>query len=578
MPGFFSLEAAKVAMGVVAAVSECVAASSQAYQAIHPSASVRLLSSQPDTIWGKFDHLLYLPLLDLTRPRDLYYYQGQGWQSLYGFTYKYLPLEQFLGQLTRLEVGHPLARRLADCYTQAWYAQEETLFVFADWHVKPHWTKEVAHCGPVTMWGRVMPGTKQLLVNGPQGHGLIGWNYPIDSHFSRVLVDMEAELATIVQRPIAYTIVDSEGSGLPLAHRYAQAQRDYLSVLPRHPLRPLTDFKVQEPWQPVKDDPAHEVVKARWADGPKAETEPRHLILMRPVGQTDPTRIYTGCLPAEVPITHLPPLFRQRWFQQEWRIRELVKGANLNVNYGYTYEQVPHRTRQRAWQEVQEQVEATQTKLAQHRQALTHLRAQLCQLRQTYLQQHTELVTHLQTHHQLLLQRQHLGLPTTRCRQGLARREQHLHQLTTRYQKRRATCLNRLRDHRQQARHLQTKLTQQQATRDAIDTATLCRERLLEKDQIMLNLQLLLLNLHDWAKSHYFAPQWQHLQLATATRLIYQKPGRVRWYPDRIEVELVAYRYADQQRAMAATCDRFNAANLRWRDGRLLRITVASQP
>jgi hypothetical protein len=138
--------------------------------------------------------------------------------------------------------------------------------------------------------------------------------------------------------------------------------------------------------------------------------------------------------------------------------------------------------------------------------------------------------------------------------------------------------LNRLGQHRQQCRQLQTKLVQQQATRDAIDTDTLCRERLLEKDQIMLNLQLLLINLHDWARTHYFAPQWQKLQLDTATRLIYQKSGRVRWYQDHIEVELEPYRYSDQQRAMEATCDRFNAANLRWRDGRLLRIHVASGP
>jgi hypothetical protein len=55
---------------------------------------------------------------------------------------------------------------------------------------------------------------------------------------------------------------------------------------------------------------------------------------------------------------------------------------------------------------------------------------------------------------------------------------------------------------------------------------------------------------------------------------IYRKPGRVTWYQDRIEVVLDPYAYRDQQRVMEATCQRFNAANLRWRDGRLLRITM----
>jgi hypothetical protein len=565
-------------MGVVEAVTERVERARQAYQEVNQGASLRLLTSLRETIWSKFDHLLYLALLKLERPRDLYYYQGQGLQSLYGFTYKYLPLEQFLGQLTRLELGQPLANTLARCYAQAWYEANETLFIFADWHVKPHWTKSLAHSGSVTMWGRVMPGTKQLVVTGPGGRLLIGWNAAIDCHFSGVLVEMEAELATIVERPIAYTIVDSEGSGLALAERYAEADRAYLSVLPRNPGHHLTEFNLHGPWQSVVDDPAHEVVEASWVDEDKAGQEVRRLILMRPVASTHPTRIYAGRIPTTIAVAHIPPLFRQRWSHQEWRFREMVKGANLNVNYGYSYDQVPHRTRQRQWDKAQEKVEVTQGQLAQRAEALLNLRPQLVHLRHSYAQKRVELEQALKLCQQTLVQRQQAGQATGRCQQGLARRQRQRQELTTRYQKRRRSLLTRLRQQRQQQRHLQTQLAEREACREAIDTDTLCRERHLEKDQIMLNLQLLLTNLHDWAAEHYFAPEWQKLELETATRLIYQKPGRVRWEADQIGVELEPYRYPDQQRAMAATCDRFNAANLRWRDGRLLRIYVARAP
>jgi hypothetical protein len=565
-------------MGVVEAVTESMGTTRQAYQAIRQGVSMRLLSSLRETIWSKFDHLLYLPLLKLERPRDLYYYQGQGLKSLYGFTYKYLPLEQFLGQLTRLKWGQPLANALARCYTQAWYEKLETLFIFADWHVKPHWTKFFAHSGSVTMWGRVMPGTKQLVVTGPQGRLLIGWNRAIDSHFSGVLVDMEAELATIVERPIAYTIVDSEGSGLALAERYAEAERYYLSVLPRNPSHHLTEFNLQGQWQVVVDDPDHEVVEATWLDEAKAAREVRRLILLRPVGSTHPTRVYAGRIPTTIAVAQIPPLFRQRWYHQEWRFREMVKGANLNANYGYSYDQVPHRTRQRQWEKAQEKVEVTQDKLAQGVEALTNLRPQLVQLRQRYGQKRTELDQELQRYQQTLTQRRQAGQATLRCRQQITRRQRQLQALTARYQKRRRTLLTRLRQQRQQQGQLQAQLAQREAERDAIDTDTLCRERHLEKDQIMLNLQLLLTNLHDWAAEHYFAPEWQMLEVETATRLIYQKSGRVRWEADQIVVELEAYRYPDQQRAMETTCDRFNAANLRWRDGRLLRIYVARGP
>ena len=76
-----------------------------------------MIHSEPETIWHKLDHLLYLPLLSLCRPRDLYYYQGQGLKVLHGFTYKYLTLEHFLGELTQLQVGYPLADALAYRYS-----------------------------------------------------------------------------------------------------------------------------------------------------------------------------------------------------------------------------------------------------------------------------------------------------------------------------------------------------------------------------------------------------------------------------------------------------------------------------
>jgi hypothetical protein len=91
----------------------------------------------------------------------------------------------------------------------------------------------------------------------------------------------------------------------------------------------------------------------------------------------------------------------------------------------------------------------------------------------------------------------------------------------------------------------------------------------------MLDLQVILGNLHDWVSQHYLAPLWKNLSLEKATKMIYRKSGRVTWHLDRIEVLLDAYDYRDQQQAMEVTCRRFNEANLRWRDGRPLRIHVA---
>ncbi len=562
-------------MGLVAVIEDTVLAARDAYLADHPTACLHHLSDNVAALWPKLDHLLYLPLLGLQRPRDLYYYQGQGLEALYGFTYKYLTLEHFLGQLTRMQVGAALAEALATTYAQAWYPGDDPLTLFADWHVKPHWTKEYSHAGHVAMWGRVMPGTKQLILSGPQGRLLGGWDYPVDMHMTHLLVDLEAGLEHTLERPIVCTIVDSEGGGLPLGERYAQAKRYYISVLPQEHAHCLQEFVLEGCWEPVKEDPDHQAALAHWADPRQAVADPRQFVLMRPLGRREPSRIYTGRFAADWHAGEIPWWHRRRWANNELRIRDLIQGANLNTNYGYTYREVPHRTRQREWEAAQERTAVTERQLSDHAAAVRNLRRRLADLQDTYAVQHRALKRQLVQQRLELQRRQRLGQATIRAQQRVACLRRKLTALCQRFQRQQRRLMELLHRHRTQVRHLRQRLAQRIAVREAIDTDTLCRERDLEKDQIMLDWQILLTNLHDWATQHYFAPEWRTLSLKKATQMIYRKAGRVTWYDDRIEVVLEAYRHQDQQRAMEATCARFNAANLRWRDGRLLRISVA---
>ena len=564
-----------MALGVAEAIEQSVLGTRQAYLANHSGQRLHHLSADLAALWPKLDHLLYQPILGLERPRCFYYYQGDGLEGLYGFTYKYLTLEHFLGQLSQVQVGGPLAEALAAVYTQAWYPGDEALTIFVDWHTKPHWTKFYSHSGHLAMWGRTMPGTKQLILNGQDGRYLGGWNYPIDAHMTHTLVELEAALEGSLGRPIACTVMDSEGGGLPLAERYAAAGRSYVSVLPGSHSYSLADFVLAGTWEPVQDDPQREAVLAHWADPKRAKEDPRQLVLLRPVGRTDPTRIYTGQF-AGLSTGQIPGLHRRRWACNELRIRDLIHGANLNVNYGYAYTEVPQRTRQREWEAAQERVTVTERQLADHQAAVHNLRQRLADLQEAYTADRQELRSQLVQQRHQLQRRYRLGQPTTRALKRIDTLKRHLNRLTQRFQKRQRSLFQQLHDHQTHACKLNQRLTQRLAVRDAIDTETLCRERDLQKDQIMLNLQLLLANLHDWVAHAYFDPNWHKLSLEKATQMVYRKAGQVTWHPDRIEVRLEPYRYRDQQRAMEVTCARFNAANVRWRDGRLLRISVAS--
>ena len=553
-----------------------LAAACAAAQAEGTAAGLRVLSSEPETHWHKLAHLLYLPVLKLTRPADLYYYQGAGLQVLCGFTYKYLPLEHYLGQLARLRIGYPLATTLSRCYCQAWYPGDAAIFIFTDWHDKPLWTKFTAHSGPMSMWGRVMPGTKQMLINGPDGHLLGGWDYLVDTCLPAVLVDLEETLATSLKRTIAYTVCDSEGGGLPIGQRYAAANRHYISVLP-HQGYPLATFVIAGDWAPVDADADHEVVAARWADPQRAQADPRQLVLLRRLRDRDPTRVYAGCWPADWLASSLPGRFRQRWANQERRIRELVNGANLNANFGYTAAWVPNRTQQRRWAAAQAKVEVTETQIAEQAAAVTNLTGQLTALKQATQAAEQAFAQQIADQMAEVAPRQAARQTWRRLAQGVARLRSTLTQVQARAQRQLARLQEALAQHQARRMALEQEVAARQATRDAIDTTSQCRERDLEKDQIMLDLQVLLASLHDWVRAHYLAPAWPQLELNTATEVLYCKAGRVTWGAEDIEITFEPYRYAELQRAMADTCCRCNAAQLRWRDDRLLRFRVEAE-
>jgi hypothetical protein len=334
------------------------------------------------------------------------------------------------------------------------------------------------------MWGRIMPGTKQLLINGPAGQPLLGLNRPIDRHLNGELVALEETLTAQWQRPIGLTIFDSEGGGLPLGQRYLAANRPYLSHLAR-PDYKLAAFETLGHWQPVSTDPTREVVLARWRDPAQAEADHRDLVLLRRLGDTDPTRVYAGNLPAGLPLADVPGLYRSRWIRQERVIRELVNGANLNANFGYASRDVPNRTILRQWAEAQEQVESSERQVTALRQAGRNLWRQKQSLDQTYRQQQLPLRRQLQQHQTDFLARQAAGHPLRRSQQRLARTFAQLDQARQRYQRQQDKQQAKLDQIKARLAQATTELTRRRQARAALDTTCLYRERNLEKDQMI---------------------------------------------------------------------------------------------
>ncbi|MCP4358731.1 MAG: hypothetical protein GY796_11995 [Chloroflexi bacterium] len=85
-----------------------------------------------------------------------------------------------------------------------------------------------------------------------------------------------------------------------------------------------------------------------------------------------------------------------------------------------------------------------------------------------------------------------------RLKQGLGRRRKELTRRTVSLRKKQHHLHEKIIEFQERMAEFKPQLSQRIQKRDAIDTETLCRQRHLEKDQIMVDWQILLNNLKRW--------------------------------------------------------------------------------
>jgi hypothetical protein len=576
-------------LGVPAAVQSVVeTAQAEAKQPGRVLAAMWLLT------WAKLVHLIFLPVLDATRPWQLRYALGDGLLGVCRIAYRFDTIERCLGELTRLRVGEALRQALCRTWVHTLTEAGESLQIYVDVHLKPHWTHLFMPCGKVTMLNRVMPCTRQVVVTNAQGYVWELRDQVGDAHLTHSLLELEQDLEQVTGRRVTLTVVDREANGLELAQNYSQS--DHFALLTLLDSNVSAGLEVGTPacqqvfrltgrWQPLAAQPGESLAPAVWAAERATPDDPRVFWLVRNDKSQQLLAIYSlsqpvaNCAPdvsALLKGSGARDAYRLRWSASENVIREMINGDNLNENYGYDYSPVPNRLRQRQHAEAQAQVNTTQTQLANTQHQLAEAQAQLAQREQSWLTQQAALnAAHTERQAELQV-RQQAAQPTRRVEQQLAHLECQMDNLNQRYtqrtQKIQARTLAPLEARREQ---LEATLAERQTALSQIDLTQPMFERNLEKDQIMADFQAALLNAHHWCCEHYFTGEWSRLELETATARIYRQRGRVRYADDRVDVTLAAFAYRAEQNLAEAACARFNATQVHDAAGRLIVMAVA---
>jgi hypothetical protein len=415
-----------------------------------------------------------------------------------------------------------------------------------------------------------------------------------DDHLTHTLPGLEQDMEHITDHRVTLTVVDREANGLELARKYAQSDHfTLLTLLDSAASEGLivgtpafrNVFRLTGRWHSLATQTGESLAPAIWAPEQEAVDDPRVFWLVRNDESLKLLAVY--CLSR--PVADCAPdaatrlkgsaarsVYRTRWPASENVIREMVHGGNLNANYGYDYQPVPNRLRQRQQAAAQARVNTTQSQLDTTQRQLDTARAQLAQLEQTGAAKQAASTTARAERLAELQARRQAGQPTRRVEQQLAQLDYQAnrlaHRQAQRTQKIQTNILPRLQARREQ---LETTLAERQTVSTQIDTAQPMFERDLEKDQIMANFQAALLNAHRWCCDHYFTGEWSRLELETAMARIYRQRGRVVYADDRVDVTLAAFAYRSEQNLAEAACARFDATQVHDAAGRLIVMAVA---
>ena len=231
MPEHFSPLGALTELGVPAAVQSVVEAAQA--EAETPG---RVLAAAWLRTWAKVVHLIFLPVLDATRPWQLRYTLGDGLLGVCQIAYRFDTIVRTLGELKQLQVGQALRQSL--CRTWVWTVAGpmEPLHLYVDVHLKPHWTQRFMPCGHLPLLDRVMPCTRQIVVTNAAGYVWEILDRVGDASLSRELPALEQEIEELTGHPVTLTIVDREANSLELAQIYAKSDHFALLTLLYNPV------------------------------------------------------------------------------------------------------------------------------------------------------------------------------------------------------------------------------------------------------------------------------------------------------------------------------------------------------
>jgi len=337
--------------------------------------SRRIYRHKKSTILRYTRTLFLLPVFDMERPVDLDSHEGKTLGAITsqdGEHVKYRTTDRFLRDLAALEVGDDISLAILICYFKTFYGVEE-MPVYVDGHFKAVWTLKNIPRGKHGMMDRVMPGLKQVFLNGQDGHPLLHRTCPGDRHLTKELLVIVEDFEKTIGREVVNVVVfDGEGCSLEVFKTFDVLNENRkikfypLTVLDPNQYR-FEDFKIRDGTDGVRRQIKEQDFKVYKRDkkgrvknktvlvefdylsnSNRRKREDGDEYLMRCAlvkKKNDKITVIATTMPMNKIVSgaELADLYYNRWPCQEATFKEMTKFCNLNVNHGFNKIEVFNR-------------------------------------------------------------------------------------------------------------------------------------------------------------------------------------------------------------------------------------------
>lgn len=369
----------------------------EAYKRGHRDEDFALLHHRELTLRRRLAALVLAPLLGVEHLSEFDTHEHP-LETVIGRSYQSSTLNQFLGQLERIEAAEVLLPLLLPSPT----AQ----ITYVDGHMIPYWSQLSMHKGKMTMLGRIMAGSQALIAHNEVGQALFVVYYPPDLPLSQIIVAYCHQIVMVTGCDLF--VIDRAVNSVAMACAFTQQGWGLLCMLDDNEHEGLSSFRTT---------PIGRLEDGGWAYFGQWQAsrpdDPRHFVIVEP--QQGKPLVYWGTprVRDRLPPLEWPRVYRERNELQENSFKRMMDHGALNTNYGRKTIVGPDRHQQRARAKLERALEGTQKRLEDKAGALERQQEKVAESQQSghgkRLEQRQQALAHLQ-HEVQAAQAQHARL------------------------------------------------------------------------------------------------------------------------------------------------------------------------